>query len=556
MSSANEVVESQQFLEPDFDANKLTKPQLRSILSQHGVNDLPPLSAKKEALVTLFDSRIKPRAEDIKAAQSKIKPSSHGIVMLDKDSRPSPSKSSPNKSSSPRNLPRGRRGTSSSEKRNSRSVSRQRSSSRQPKAEDSPLTLSRKALPRNADSPVSARVKLRERITTLNQMLASKAAEPKRKNASIVLKVMRDALSMLVFFLVVAVGAFYIRWKYIHPFPYCNNGVHHWNWIPKDWQALDSWMELLQTNCVSCPHHASCFDGRLNCNDGYVKSSNMLAFGSSCVPDKKKLWVLDRIAQAIYKELQNRGGKAACTGIDDERYLKINSAYKQKLGSTFASELQTENADAMIKHAIDDLVKSSAYGVSSATDALGERVYWLQHPHVPLSCRFKNVLNTLWLRYRTTFLYFIISSTILVLLVSFVKWKLFYWARTDEMSMIIYQMLAENAGLHKRDCTVPAAIPVDQIRDALLMTDKSMASRQIFNLLWPEVVRKVASNANVTETELHTRGGSVNQWEWIGMDLFQKKSIVEVDYDDHDGEDSTSSIASPLARQRHMYPRL
>lgn len=420
------------------------------------------------------------------------------------------------------------------------------------------MTLIQKALPRYADSPVSARVKLSERISTIDQKLA-KTVEPRKQSANMALRVLRDAFSMFVFFLMISAGSFYIRWKFIYPFPYCNNGVQHWSWVPKNWQALDSWMELLQSNCISCPHHASCFDGKMNCNDGYVKSPNMLAFGSTCVPDKKKLWVLDRIAQAMYKELQIRGGKAACSGKDEERYLKLDSIYKQKLLSNFASDLQAvNNPEAIIKHAIDDLMKASSYGVSSATDALGERVYWLQHPRVPLNCHLKNVVNTLWLRYRTTFLYFIVISILSISLICFVKWKLFYWARTEEMSMIIYQMLAENAALHKRDCTIPAAIPVDQIRDALLMTDKykSMYSRQIFNILWPEVVRKVAANANVTETELHMRGGSVNQWEWIGMDLFQKKQIVEAEEEDYGGEDSTSSIASPLARQRHIYPRL
>lgn len=65
----------------------------------------------------------------------------------------------------------------------------------------------------------------------------------------------------------------------------------------------------------------------------------------------------------------------------------------------------------------------------------------------------------------------------------FVKWKLFFWSRTDEMIMIIYQMLAENASLHKRDCTIPAAIPIDQIKDAILMTEKykSFISRRLFS---------------------------------------------------------------------------
>ena len=66
------------YLDPGFDASKLTKPQLRSILAEHGVTNLPPTTAKKEVLLGLFETHISGKAEEIKRARKAVKASGQG----------------------------------------------------------------------------------------------------------------------------------------------------------------------------------------------------------------------------------------------------------------------------------------------------------------------------------------------------------------------------------------------------------------------------------------------------------------------------------------------
>ncbi len=87
------------YLEAGFDPSVLTKPQLRSILAENGVTDLPPASTRKEVLVGLFARHIGERRSDLLRRRN-VAPSARGIAFLDKHSQPSP-KRSPARSSSP-----------------------------------------------------------------------------------------------------------------------------------------------------------------------------------------------------------------------------------------------------------------------------------------------------------------------------------------------------------------------------------------------------------------------------------------------------------------------
>ena len=71
-------MDGEEYLEPGFDATILTVPRLRSILLAHGVNY--PSSAKKSALVELFDQSVASQARQIKSASLRVKRSSRGIV--------------------------------------------------------------------------------------------------------------------------------------------------------------------------------------------------------------------------------------------------------------------------------------------------------------------------------------------------------------------------------------------------------------------------------------------------------------------------------------------
>ncbi|KAF2853866.1 sister chromatid separation protein-like protein [Plenodomus tracheiphilus IPT5] len=66
------------YLDNSVDANKITVPELRSILLKHGVTY--PSSAKKPALVSLFIDYVVPQAAQVRRAQADTKRSTRGIV--------------------------------------------------------------------------------------------------------------------------------------------------------------------------------------------------------------------------------------------------------------------------------------------------------------------------------------------------------------------------------------------------------------------------------------------------------------------------------------------
>jgi hypothetical protein len=65
------------YFEPGVDANKITVPELRSILLKHGVSY--PSSAKKPVLVGLFNDAVAPQAAQVQRAHARTKRSTRGI---------------------------------------------------------------------------------------------------------------------------------------------------------------------------------------------------------------------------------------------------------------------------------------------------------------------------------------------------------------------------------------------------------------------------------------------------------------------------------------------
>ena len=54
---------SSHLLIPDLSMTSLTKEELRQALISHGVTDLPPMSAMKEELVSLYEEHVAPTAK-------------------------------------------------------------------------------------------------------------------------------------------------------------------------------------------------------------------------------------------------------------------------------------------------------------------------------------------------------------------------------------------------------------------------------------------------------------------------------------------------------------
>ncbi|KAF8250711.1 hypothetical protein K440DRAFT_540887 [Wilcoxina mikolae CBS 423.85] len=71
-------MDSEAYLEPDFDPNTLKVAELRGILLKHDVDY--PSSAKKAVLLDIFNQNIATQAHKLRTASSLVQPSSHGMI--------------------------------------------------------------------------------------------------------------------------------------------------------------------------------------------------------------------------------------------------------------------------------------------------------------------------------------------------------------------------------------------------------------------------------------------------------------------------------------------
>lgn len=70
-------MDDQEYLEPDWDPNSVTIPRLRAILVAHNISY--PASAKKAALIEIFNTSVLPQARKIRAQNARVKRTSRGI---------------------------------------------------------------------------------------------------------------------------------------------------------------------------------------------------------------------------------------------------------------------------------------------------------------------------------------------------------------------------------------------------------------------------------------------------------------------------------------------
>ena len=75
--------DDREYLQPNFDPTTLRVADLRRILLFHDVDF--PSSAKKPQLVNLFLDNITPKAAGLLKKKSRVRPSSKGIIKVEKD---------------------------------------------------------------------------------------------------------------------------------------------------------------------------------------------------------------------------------------------------------------------------------------------------------------------------------------------------------------------------------------------------------------------------------------------------------------------------------------
>lgn len=534
-----------EYLAPDFDASKLTKPQLRSILGEHGVADLPPATARKEALLELFSTHVQAKASRIKRDRAAVRPSAKGIAFLDEHSQPSPKRASPTRRSSPSPSPQ-RSSKSKSSKSKTRAQSKLRGRSRtkerktavtrspsprvvraatpspprSPSARrtlattESPLSALQKTVPRYSDSPQSATRKLHDRlefITSANHLGRAKAAmnrSPSRSSSRIAtarsaavpsglaMRTLRRGAGWLggrllplaknLFGLVVVVlVGFYIRWKYFHPFPYCETGVRLENLVPPQvhWTNVRG---ILNSFCIRCPLHGECVAGKLICKDGFVARPNLIAWGSDCIPDRRKLTLVDDIVSKIRSLLSEMAGRAMCGEIEEIQRIMTEAELAQALQKEHPlAEWNTSQFDSLYKLALQDVGKNpSALGIEISHNPLdGMIMLQSTRPRVSLGCRVRISLRGIYRRNRLRIWLGGLGLLALTSLVTMARHRRRTSKRVEQLCQAVLQILAEQDGLHRRDPTLPNSLSIHQIRDALFF--KSGARTR--NRLWPLV---------------------------------------------------------------------
>ena len=302
-ASSTETEDSQakiNILSPDFHANKLTKLQIRSLLGEHGMAELPPMSVKKDELIQLLHSTvIEPGLKKAALAKGKasVKPSTHGITFLDGSGRvgsPLPPKSfasQPASVDSPE--VRGRKKTSEPKGREESDAFpdenpfqtpipvRTRSLSRKPKREstsqESPISTSKAGKPGKTNFPPKTSSKANSPLKAATKVLAkvNSPATPLPFPEKIILepyverqdKVLKffSLLSSFVRFLIKAVVVIAIAaYAYIYfarPFPYCSSEEAATE-RTISLSCFKDFADSLCTYCIPCPANGKCIHPR------------------------------------------------------------------------------------------------------------------------------------------------------------------------------------------------------------------------------------------------------------------------------------------------------
>lgn len=525
------------FLEPNFDLNKLTKPQLRGLISVHSPEHLPPVAAKKDDLIEVIKEHILPRSKQILSARKKIKPSSAGITFLDEQSRPSPLKQSSSLVQSPEAADTGKktRGTRSRSRSSSPRPSPTKTTrSRRKTTEEtatpvksepySPLSSLKSIMPSYQDTPKTATQKLSARfaeISSANGTLPAKSNTRSKEGTqegmqmeeklyvdwTIVGQWLRESILVFGCLTLTVSIALFVRWKYIHPFPYCPADLSESPRPLTDifFSPADTFT-ILNTYCLPCPRHGRCVNGRLNCLDGFVKRSNW-GFGAQCIPDRKQLALVESTGKAIMSILSETAGKAICEG-------GIKWMSEADLKATLQSQQEISKFDHIFKLAVDDLLKEgSELRVRRSQEQDGERLFESMKPKLPLSCRLRLSLIDFFDTHKQAIFTIILLIVTIIMTIQKYRQYLYSKSRSSELIDSVFQLLAEQAAIHRRDPLTPSTVIVDQLRDALFLKNPGDA------YLWPRVCVAVTANSNVREQSIQHHGQYSMSWEWIGMDI-------------------------------------
>jgi len=381
---------------------------------------------------------------------------------------------------------------------------------------NSPLLNLSKCLPTYADSPKTITNKLQSRLGYIERVWkspsfpslsatdhhvngSSRPSSLKGKIASFILQMAVILVSILI--------AFYIRYQWIYPYPYCLSG-----------------QSRARQDCIPCPEHGKCSLGQLiSCDEGYIKRKNIFSFGHHCQPDWKKIKAADLMKRNILTILNDHQKDIICKGMGTGMIKKDKDKEKSnKMGIMGLSEDVIKNKlkerkdqwdSDLFKIAMNELGKSPEKAIKVNDEWQVTRV------HLGIVCRIKLKINNFLYQYE----YHLVFLIVMVIVQSIFMWK---WKRNKKFEdkarglyHAVLQILAEQDAIHQRDPTHPSTLSVHQLRDALIAANHQMIIEERLDpyKLWDRVSSMIRENTNVRESIMMIRGEEHGVWEWIGI---------------------------------------
>ena len=574
-------------LSPDFNANKLTKLQIRSLLGEHGMAELPPMSVKKDELIQLLHSTvIEPALKKAALAKGKaaVKPSTHGITFLDGSGRvgsPLPPKSFASEAvqvDSPK--VRGRKKTSEPKGREESDVFsdenpfqtpipvRTRSLSRKPKREstvqESPISTSKAGklekanlppknstkaksspkVPSKADSPLKAAAKVQAKVSSPATPLPFPEKiilEPYVERQDKVLKFF-SLLSNFVRFLIKAVVVVAIAaYAYIYfarPFPYCSSeGAATERSI--SFSSFKDFADSLSTYCIPCPANAKCIQGQLKCNDKYIEKRGILSISSTCVLDKGKLSALEDMLSTAKKILNARLGEAQCGKLSSQESEALTGAQLKQILASTTSKSRIWNSspakfDEFWRLFVEEIKRAStSYGIIYREGKLSG-----MEPAFSLECRARSLCKSVGQKYKVHLALFLLALAVYWKCSRLLSRKKSIARLADQMIQQVFAKLQLQHQQANRDhqqfsmqTTPPPTLSINQLRDTLMIgagNSTLSLDQSTKKAIWDNVYKIVSSNSNVREYVSTIRGEQHKVWEWIGIAAGQMEEMQQV----------------------------
>lgn len=374
---------------------------------------------------------------------------------------------------------------------------------------------------------------------------------PKQTRARLI----RISLLLKLLFLFSFTSVLFLYLHFISLVPMCPQNKRCTASSFQDW-AFAPWRRVLSDRfpslfpssepffCWPCPAYADCITDSttgittVHCHAGFKLYHPWLGlFGPACRPDPKQQGAADALAQHLERFLSERLGEALCSShnveslpshvpatspllADQEIRSKAvfsERSLKEHVKSTAGPwQEDPKRFDSLFDLAIKRLIKASILSTEKKTPD-GPILVVACHPVYPwtcvLGCNIRSIVKEHWMH--------IILVLMLVVAILYARLKIIQSSKRHSMASnlgeAVLVKLVEQEYLNRSDpMTYPSTVPVNQLRDALLVDVPSDSEKR---RIWANVSSLIHRNSNVRESVTTIKGEQHRVWEWIGPEV-------------------------------------